>query len=1011
MFTYNKPKVGDIIHVRITSIVEALGAFAKMPNGQDGLIRLNDFAWFNQTNILKSFSCGEELDVKVIRELPDGKLNLSRKELLPNPRTLETGVIFNSIIKRIEPFGLIVKLGDSTALIPNSEIPSGANYQEGDCVTCVVIDNTYNTEKHYNKISMSILAIHDYVAKKHNDHEIVKCVFKKGLQESENVFAIIEFDSLVELKIPANKFVEPFRGKLIADEYREGEELEFDFSYNENKRSIKMDMRPIERKRKKEEKERLQSQLHKGDIVEAEVLSVNDRNAKILISNTNSEFEIPREELSPNKVVRASDEVFVGEHIRVAYLGEESEITFSRRSFVKDKYEESLYDLAQEDLLATMGLSTNKFVGKIIEIKSDYFITNLMTVGQVDDEQNGNLLIDPINGKNLIAIVDRKLKNFFVVGGYYEVELELARKEYRQSSGTPYMFSVVSNNIMESRDPYMESVLQSFKHQLSPDSNTSLANLLEEVGDNLYSSKERMFFELLQNADDAASKNGVNVKIELTVPYFVLTHNGYAFNQHDFESITSAAKSTKRTNNKKTGYKGIGFKSVFTNSHSVYITSGGYSFAFDRDYPMFNSFEDFYFLANEIEDDSERQADFLKKFSKQRREFRDVRDIPWQLLPIWTDNKEIEKRNSIFSSKENVSIALKMDEDKLNEYYKAIKKVFKEPRFMLFLRKTNRVQLLDGNECLTIQKNTSDDGKIISLVNSFDAENRVENYKINTFEQIPVNDDAFATSGILIKREARINGKGENENYLARIDCNGYILGEVTGIPDRIASTKDTTISFAIKIDTDGHICPLERETLSLYAYLPMNEHRFKFPFYVNADFIPKSDREGVQSDNPWNHFIFYTIGKSIVKMVASFASEDEPEYLNLLPTEEFKSSSQDTAALVDSFNRGYKEALMSENYIINDLNEAVNSKDIIFDASGLSDAVGADAFYRLVGTSKRLPNSNINTNCLSKTLFEVEKCTADAIYNILSANNSTLSEWIQTCSEAQRTAFYNWIH
>ena len=1001
--------LGDTIHVKISNIVETIGAFVKMPNGYDGLIRTTDFAWFNQSSILKSFSIGEELDVIVIKVLPDGKVNLSRKELLPNPKTLEKGLIFKCTIKRKEAFGLIVQLGDFTALIHKNELPH-FSYIEGEEITCVVIDNVFDSEKHYNKISMSILALHNHIAKQHNDNDIVKCIYRGSIVENDCVIAIVELDSLVMLHVPEKRFIEPYSSDLLNNRLQVGIELSFTFSYDEEKRTIKLDMRPIERKRKKEEKERLLSQLHKGDIVEAEVLSVNDRNAKILISNTNSEFEIPREELSPNKVLRASDEVFVGEHIHVAYLGEESEVTFSRRFFVKDMYEESLYELSQEDLLATMGLSTNKFVGKIIEIKSDYFITNLMTVGQTDDEQNGNLLIDPINGKNLIAIVDRKLKKFFVVGEYYEVELELARKEYRQSSGTPYMFSVVSNNIRESHDPYMESVLQSFKHQLSPDSNTSLANLLEEVGDNLYSSKERMFFELLQNADDAASKNGVNVKIELTAPYFVLTHNGYAFNQHDFESITSAAKSTKRTSNKKTGYKGIGFKSVFTNSHSVYITSGGYSFAFDRDYPMFNSFEDFYFLANEIEDDPERQADFLKKFSKQRREFRDVRDIPWQLLPIWADNKEIEKRNSIFSSKENVSIALKMDEDKLNEYYKAIKKVFKEPRFMLFLRKTNRVQLLDGNECLTIKKNTSDDEKIISLVNSFDTENRVENYKINTFEQIPVNDDAFATSGISIKREARINSKGENENYLARIDCNGYILGEVTGIPDRIASTKDTTISFAIKIDTDGHICPLERETLSLYAYLPMNEHRFKFPFYVNADFIPKSDREGVQSDNPWNHFIFYTIGKSIVKMVASFASEDEPEYLNLLPTEEFKSSSQDTAALVDSFNRGYKEALRLEQFIINDKKELVYSKDIIFDASGLSDAVGADAFYKLVGTSKRLPNSNINTNCLSKTLFEVEICTVDAIYNILSVNNSTLSEWIQTCSDSQRTAFYNWM-
>lgn len=148
MVIQNKPKVGDIIHVKITGIDEIIGASAKMPNGQDGLIRLNDFAWFNQTYILRLYSIGDELNVKVIKELPDGKLNLSRKILLPNPRTLKRGVIFNCIIKRIEPYGLIVVLGDSTALIPKNEIPSGAIYSEGDIVTSVVIDNTFTNGKY-----------------------------------------------------------------------------------------------------------------------------------------------------------------------------------------------------------------------------------------------------------------------------------------------------------------------------------------------------------------------------------------------------------------------------------------------------------------------------------------------------------------------------------------------------------------------------------------------------------------------------------------------------------------------------------------------------------------------------------------------------------------------------------------------------------------------------------------------------------------------------------------------
>ena len=451
-------------------------------------------------------------------------------------------------------------------------------------------------------------------------------------------------------------------------------------------------------------------------------------------------------------------------------MGGEDGLSFSRRFLVKDMYPESLYELPQPDLLATMGLATNKFVGKIVEINSDYFVTNLMTIGLANDEENGKLLIDPLNGKNLIAIIDQKLRNFFVAGEYYEVELELAKKEYRKKSGTPYMFRVASTNIKACIDPYKESVFVQSKQHMSPNTNTSMANLLEEVGKNLYSSKKRMFFELLQNADDSASENGVKIKLQISDNFFVLTHNGYAFNRHDFESITSAAKSTKRASEKKTGYKGIGFKSVFTNSQCVIIYSGGYKFSFDKNNPLYNDFDGFYFRANKIENDPDRQKEFLHDFSKYRREFNGVKDIPWQLLPIWTDDFKIDDSNSIFNSKENVSIALRMDKDTLSDYSKAIKEVFEKPRFMLFLRNTNRVQLMRDNECLTIQKNKSDDGKIVSLINSFAPLNTVENYNIRTFDKLEVNDDVFSLAGIFIKRDERYNNRGETENYFVRID-------------------------------------------------------------------------------------------------------------------------------------------------------------------------------------------------------------------------------------------------
>ena len=215
---------------------------------------------------------------------------------------------------------------------------------------------------------------------------------------------------------------------------------------------------------------------------------------------------------------------------------------------------------------------------------------------------------------------------------------------------------------------------------------------------------------------------------------------------------------------------------------------------------------------------------------------------------------------------------------------------------MLFLRNTSRIQLIRGKKCLTIQKNISDNGRYISLVNSFKEDKRSENFKVFSLDSLGVGDEAFSSAGVLIRRKERINKRGDKENYFVRIDANGVELSEVPGIPDRITSATTTSVSLALLLDDEGHIQTIGKDELSLYAYLPMNEHRFRFPFFINADFIPKSDREGVQSDNPWNYFLFYNIGKAIVSMVIENASVEEKEYLNLLPIKELETSSQDTS-------------------------------------------------------------------------------------------------------------------
>ena len=821
---------------------------------------------------------------------------------------------------------------------------------------------------------------------------------------------------LLLIDVSEKYFIAPFKSDLISKHLRLNDNLEFVFSkYNQDKQSIWLDMRPIGKERQREQMDALRAQLSPGDVVMGEVKSVNDKFARVEVLDSGVTIVILREELSPNKVLRASDEVFVGEHIEIVYTGDNQNggMQFSRKYIVKDKYDDSLYSLSLSELLKTMDIHTTRFVGKVISIKDGYFFTELMAATGSNDEESGKLLTDPINGKNILVRVDNRLRNLISEGEFYEVSLGLANTAFRKEEGTPYLFTISTPDLREVINPYKDAVDTAFRQHISPSSNTGLANLLEEVGQGLYTSKKRMFFELLQNADDAAAKNGVKVKLQLKGQFFLLSHDGYSFNRHDFESITTAAKSTKSANKNKTGYKGIGFKSVFTNSNLVCIQSAGFRFSFDKNLDIYNDFDRFYFLVNKIESDPRRQADFLKNFANSKREFRGVKDIPWQLLPVWTENPNFETNGTIWNQRENVSIALRMSEDTIVEYDKAIQEVFNEPRFMLFLRRTNRIQWIKDETCLTIQKNISEQGDYISLVNSFNKKQNSENFRIFTKNNIVVNDEAFRNAGIKIRRKIRRKertNQNEIENYFVKIDDKGKELSEIPYIPDRIASATDTSVSFAILLDDNGRIRTIDKEALSLYAYLPMNDHRFKFPFFVNADFIPKSDREGIQSENPWNFFLFYVIGQSIVSMVVEIASTKGPNYLNLLPAKELESSSQDTDLLVDAFNRGYKNALASCRFILNDQDSLSGTNETIVDESSLAEYVGHDGYYSIVGTTKRLPNVQIESKVLSHAIFGIERTTIPAIVDIINKNPERILTWVKNATVENRNKFFEWL-
>lgn len=192
----------------------------------------------------------------------------------------------------------------------------------------------------------------------------------------------------------------------------------------------------------------------------------------------------------------------------------------------------------------------------------------------------------------------------------------------------------------------------------------NLANALTRLTGDLYTETERFIFELLQNADDLPNSTGkVDVEFVVLKEHFLILHNGQPFDHHNVDAISSISKSTKSNNPEQTGYKGIGFKSVFADSECVYINSGAFSF----------------------------------KFDKQDKRHTNVDKTPWQIKPIWVESEdyplEIQQCQKFFLSP--VGTAIQVGRDKIKEYKTKLFRLFQDPRLILFLRHVKNIYISD----------------------------------------------------------------------------------------------------------------------------------------------------------------------------------------------------------------------------------------------------------------------------------------------------------------------------
>jgi len=649
-----------------------------------------------------------------------------------------------------------------------------------------------------------------------------------------------------------------------------------------------------------------------------------------------------------------------------------------------------------------------------------------------------------INQKKVSFYVPNASK--FIDGHYYKVDLAFTDKP--KGKDNPYSLEVkivsslnqsdIQNHLEGSsneellkkvfhikslieKDASKEHIRLRFERLNNPEANKIIANLMREIGKGMYSSKQRMIFELLQNADDAPGKEKVEFHIDANGDYLFIMHDGAPFNKDDVNAITSAAESTKRKDKKKTGYKGIGFKSVFTDSEEVWLKSGSYQFSFMKNSPLFEDFEAFHFGSSEYKELPRLVEIHRERYKKEIESYNSSTDIPWQVIPIWQDNLPSEFVDSNFNNFNNpVQFALKVGTTNIytdNGYLAAIDNVVKRPQFLLFLRNTSKfrspknkvtVTRIDNGHLIRIEKskieyfndvnlrrenNTSEESMILDAGAGYDSylwstkentqtikviesgsyfvqQQEVLEYTKQVYSGIQVNNDAFNILNIGLKKIVEKNDLNEDTYHFVDIEGN-----KIETIPPKLASATVTEISFGISL-VDSKIFPEIDYTKglpkysSLFTYLPMEDNRFQLPFLVNADFVPSSDRQRIQGDNLWNKYIMIKVAEKHVDTLAYYASEfinnntNYSSYLSLLLKNPLPDD--DTAQqIIDSYNAKYLEQLENRQIVINDNDKAQLLSDTIIDDSGLIQLFGNEIFYDIIQTKKRLPHSNLDAKYL----------------------------------------------
>ncbi len=330
----------------------------------------------------------------------------------------------------------------------------------------------------------------------------------------------------------------------------------------------------------------------------------------------------------------------------------------------------------------------------------------------------------------------------------------------------------------------------------------------------------------------------------------------------------------------KTGYKGIGFKSVFGQSEKVIIYTNKEFFRFDS---KFN------FEWNNTWGDNQQswEEENERKFS-----------FPWQIIPIYTHSEEIDSKIKTFLNQEEWKVATSIFLSKnKEEIKKAIEELSTNVNMFLFLKNIEELDFDLGTS------------NIVTL-NSENENNTIE------IRQNGENKASWLLRVVKLEVPIAIKEK----------------LKEEKNIPDKLLNATETELTFAAKMDQDT-IQKLSIDERLLYSYLPTEDRKYAFPVLVNGSFVMSANRETLHEDSKWNNWLFENIPTELLNWISELIrGRFGQSAYELIPT---KSSINNL--LSTSYHIGLSSALNSIPFILSNKNELIKANQAIVDITSFS--------------------------------------------------------------------------